>query len=53
MRSTAGTVIAEYLLFDLTSADTIEFLLAVIHGDALELRAYFIAKGWNPGRGRR
>ncbi len=48
VRSTAGTVIAEYLLFDLTSADTIEFLLAVIHGDALELRAYVIATGLAP-----
>ena len=49
VRSAAGTVIAEYLLFDLTSADRIEFLLAVIHGDALELRAYFIAEGLTPG----
>ncbi len=49
VRSTAGTAIAEYLLFDLTSADRIEFLLAVIHGDALELRAYFIAEGLTPG----
>ena len=49
VRSAADTVIAEYLLFDLTSADTIEFLLAVIHGDALELRAYFIAEGLAPG----
>lgn len=49
VRSAADTVIAEYLLFDLTSADTIEFLLAVIHGDALELRACFIAEGLAPG----
>lgn len=49
VRSAADTVIAEYLLFDLASVDTIEFLLAVIHGDALELRAYFIAEGLAPG----
>lgn len=49
VRSAADTVIAEYLLFDLASADTIEFLLAVIHGDALELRVYFIAEGLTPG----
>lgn len=49
VRSAADTVIAEYLLFDLASADTIEFLLAVIHGDALELRACFIAEGLAPG----
>lgn len=48
VRSAADTVIAEYLLFDLTSADSIEFLLAVIHGDALELRVYFIAEGLAP-----
>lgn len=49
VRSTDDTVIAEYLLFDLTSSDRIEFLLAIIHSDALELRVYVIAEGLKPG----
>jgi hypothetical protein len=49
VRSAAGTAVAEYLLFDLTSADHIYFLLAVIRGDDLNLRVYFIADGLAPG----
>lgn len=48
MRSPTDAIIAEYLLFDLTSAEHIYFLLAVIRGDDPELRVYFIAEGLTP-----
>ena len=48
VRSTAGTITAEYLLFDLTSAEHIYFLLAVVTGEQVELRVYFIADGLSP-----
>lgn len=49
VRSTAGAVAAEYLLFDLAGAEHLYFLLAVIRGGDPELRVYFIADGLTPG----
>lgn len=48
VRSTTGTVTSEHLLFDLTSAEQLYFLIAVIHDDLPELRVYFIAEGLIP-----
>ena len=49
IRSSTGTVITDYLLFDLTGTDHIYFLTAVIRENDLELRVYFIAEGLTPG----
>ena len=49
VRSAAGSVDAEYLLFDLAGAEHIYFLLAVIRGGDPELSIYFIAEGLTPG----
>lgn len=48
VRSTSGTITSEHLLFDLTSTNQIYFLLAIIRGDELDLRIYFIADGLTP-----
>lgn len=48
-RSHGDTVLAEYLLFDITDAETTYVLAAVLTGEHVELRIYFQPDGFQPG----
>ena len=48
-RSSGGGVLAEYLLFDITDAETTYVLAAVLTGEHVELRVYYRPDGFQPG----
>ena len=48
-RSSGGGVLAEYLLFDISDADTAYVLAAVLTGEHVELRVYYRPDGFQPG----
>ena len=48
-RSQGGSVVAEYLLFDISDAETTYVLTTVLTGEHIELRVYFQPDGFQPG----
>ena len=48
-RSSGGSVLAEYLLFDISDAETTYVLAAVLTGEHVELRIYYRPDGFQPG----
>ena len=48
-RSPGGSVLTEYLLFDISDAETTYVLAAVLTGEHVELRIYYRPDGFQPG----
>ena len=48
-RSPGGSVVAEYLFFDISDAGTTYVLAAVLTGEHVELRIYYQPDGFQPG----
>lgn len=48
-RSPGGGIVAEYLLFDISDAETTYVLAAVLTGEHVELRVYYRPDGFQPG----